>query len=86
VPGAYSVDTAEFKQLARQMLAESVTRFQGEMDRLGRLYAGRPVEVIKPHVREALRLMDLRASEVQVTEYATAIARGSTVHASPSPV
>lgn len=50
-----------------------------ELDRLRKTCAGKPIDEVKISVRKAFRRMDVKASESDITDYATHISNGTKI-------
>ena len=75
----FNFDDRALKKVAQQAADEAGRQFQRELDRLRRTHSGKPLDEVKRHVRQAFRQIDVKASESEITDYATAISEGSRI-------
>ncbi len=75
----FKIDEQSLKEVLQQSADEVGRQFQLELDGLYRMYAGKPPEEVKRQVREAFRRIDVKASDSEITDYATRISEGSKI-------
>jgi len=75
----FEFDERAFKKIAQEALDESGRQFQQELGRLQRTHSGQPVDEVKRHVRQAFGRIGVKASESEITDYATAISSGTKI-------
>lgn len=75
----FNIDKEALKKVFQQGVDDVGRKFQMELDRLHRMYAGKPLDEVKLRVREAFRRIDVKASEAEITDYATKISDGTKI-------
>jgi cobalamin-dependent methionine synthase I len=75
----FEFDDRAAKRLGQSVVQAKAREYQAAIESVKRRYAGRPVNVVKPALRQAMRRVGADFSDRQLTEYAKIISDGGNI-------